>query len=378
MAIADNLIANESIEFQSEKHWMAPIRASGVFVLLLLGFALLRWLSPTGDGFMGTIGSLLDLIAWGLLIAGVVGIIYNIIAWRTAEFAVTNLRVIREEGLLKHRSSATLISSITDVQSKVGVLGRSLGYGDLVILSQSGQSGADRFMTITKTEGFRNAIMTRKMSGSTAQAPAPSAQRPRRGPGGARRRCIGRDRPRGGAQQPRRPPRPRRDHGRGVRGEEGRDPRPDVTAARSRPSVWGQPTDTPGVYPPDILIGSMSTTSSATADHRPIEIVLPIAGMTCASCVNRIERFLGKTDGVVEANVNLATERATVTVDPAVAGRAEVVAAISAAGYDVRPETAAASPLEDDPEDLVRQRERRTLLVEAVASHRGRGGGDGR
>jgi hypothetical protein len=175
MAVADNLIANESIEFQSEKHWMAPIRASGVFVLLLLGFALLRWLSPTGDGFMGTIGSLLDLIAWGLLIAAVVGIIYNIIAWRTAEFAVTNLRVIREEGLLKHRSSATLISSITDVQSKVGVLGRSLGYGDLVILSQSGSSGADRFMTITKTEGFRNAIMTRKMSGSSAPAPAAGA-----------------------------------------------------------------------------------------------------------------------------------------------------------------------------------------------------------
>ena len=44
----------------------------------------------------------------------------------------------------------------------------------------------------------------------------------------------------------------------------------------------------------------------------PIEIVLPIEGMTCASCVNRIERFLNKTDGVVEANVNLATERATV------------------------------------------------------------------
>jgi uncharacterized membrane protein YdbT with pleckstrin-like domain len=172
MAIADNLIANEAIEFQSQKHWMAPIRASGVAVLLLLGFAVIRWLSPSGDGFWGSIGGLMDLIAWVLLIAGVVGIIYNIVAWRTAEFAVTNLRVIREEGLLKHRSSASLISSITDVQSKVGVLGRSLGYGDLVILSQSGQSGADRFMTITKTEGFRNAIMARKMSGSTAPAPA--------------------------------------------------------------------------------------------------------------------------------------------------------------------------------------------------------------
>ena len=175
MAIADNLIANESIEFTSEKHWMAPIRASGVAVLALIGFALIRVISPSGDGIMGAIGSLMDIVAWVLLIGGVVGIIYNIVAWRTAEFAVTNLRVIREEGLLKHKSSASLISSITDVQSKVGVLGRTLGYGDLVILSQSGQSGADRLMTITKTEGFRNAIMTRKMSGSTAQTPAEEA-----------------------------------------------------------------------------------------------------------------------------------------------------------------------------------------------------------
>ena len=178
MAIADNLIANESIEFTSEKHWMAPIRASGVAVLALIGFALIRVISPSGDGIMGAIGSLMDIVAWVLLIGGIVGIIYNIVAWRTAEFAVTNLRVIREEGLLKHKSSASLISSITDVQSKVGVLGRTLGYGDLVILSQSGQSGADRLMTITKTEGFRNAIMTRKMSGSTAQKPAETGAAP--------------------------------------------------------------------------------------------------------------------------------------------------------------------------------------------------------
>ena len=43
-----------------------------------------------------------------------------------------------------------------------------------------------------------------------------------------------------------------------------------------------------------------------------VEIDLPIAGMTCASCVNRIERFLRKSDGVENASVNLATETATI------------------------------------------------------------------
>ena len=45
---------------------------------------------------------------------------------------------------------------------------------------------------------------------------------------------------------------------------------------------------------------------------------LPITGMTCAACAARIERTLGKADGIDEANVNLATERATVQFDPAV------------------------------------------------------------
>ena len=43
----------------------------------------------------------------------------------------------------------------------------------------------------------------------------------------------------------------------------------------------------------------------------------PVDGMTCASCVNRIERYLRKVDGVDEATVNLATETATVRFDPA-------------------------------------------------------------
>ena len=42
--------------------------------------------------------------------------------------------------------------------------------------------------------------------------------------------------------------------------------------------------------------------------------------MTCASCVNRIERFLSKTPGVAEATVNLATEVATIRYLPDVAG----------------------------------------------------------
>jgi len=105
----------------------------------------------------------------------------------------------------------------------------------------------------------------------------------------------------------------------------------------------------------------------------PIELSVGVEGMTCASCVNRIERFLRNADGVTAANVNLATERATVSIDPAVAGRVEVQAAIEAAGYDVRPErpedaTGALTLDEADPDADLRARELRDLGIRAVVS----------
>lgn len=64
-------------------------------------------------------------------------------------------------------------------------------------------------------------------------------------------------------------------------------------------------------------------------------VELPLLGMTCANCANTIQRRLNKTEGVVEATVNYANERATVTYLPGVATRDDLVAAVRKAGYDV-------------------------------------------
>jgi Cu+-exporting ATPase len=65
------------------------------------------------------------------------------------------------------------------------------------------------------------------------------------------------------------------------------------------------------------------------------EIALPITGMTCASCVNRIDRFLRKADGVSEVSVNLATESATIRYLPELTGAADLAKVIANAGYEV-------------------------------------------
>ncbi|MBP3980667.1 cadmium-translocating P-type ATPase [Acidovorax sp. JG5] len=63
-------------------------------------------------------------------------------------------------------------------------------------------------------------------------------------------------------------------------------------------------------------------------------VELAISGMTCASCVGRVEKALRAVPGVTEATVNLATERATVRGTAAVQA---LVAAIGNAGYEARP-----------------------------------------
>ena len=62
---------------------------------------------------------------------------------------------------------------------------------------------------------------------------------------------------------------------------------------------------------------------------------LSVAGMTCAACVARVERALTKVDGVVAANVNLATERAGVVYRPELVDLSQLQEAVEGAGYEV-------------------------------------------
>src|SRR4051812_46199062 len=74
---------------------------------------------------------------------------------------------------------------------------------------------------------------------------------------------------------------------------------------------------------------------------KPISVAatidIPVEGMSCASCVSRVEKAAAKVSGVASSAVNLATE--TLTVTPSAGLSAQALAdAVTAAGYPVRPE----------------------------------------
>ncbi|WP_233344334.1 heavy metal translocating P-type ATPase [Burkholderia cepacia] len=80
--------------------------------------------------------------------------------------------------------------------------------------------------------------------------------------------------------------------------------------------------------------------AAASTDGRPLPAIstveLDIDGMTCASCVSRVEKALAKVPGVTRASVNLATERATVDVTADVSA-AQLVETVKQAGYGATP-----------------------------------------
>jgi len=87
----------------------------------------------------------------------------------------------------------------------------------------------------------------------------------------------------------------------------------------------------------------------STPNGKGERVDLPITGMTCAACANRIERSLGKQAGVKRASVNFATSRATVTYDPDETSTRALVGVVRDVGYDTA-KTAKVDFVVDDSE----------------------------
>ena len=129
-----------------------------------------------------------------------------------------------------------------------------------------------------------------------------------------------------------------------------------VNLATERARVTGPALDIPALV--QAVQGAGYGTGTAEFD-------IGIGGMTCASCVRRVEKALAKVPGVTDVSVNLATERARVVVVDGTADAATLGEAVIRAGYEVRQDAASAAGADTAPA----QRERRELhrLLAAVA-----------
>ncbi|MFO7545646.1 MAG: heavy metal translocating P-type ATPase [Trueperaceae bacterium] len=122
------------------------------------------------------------------------------------------------------------------------------------------------------------------------------------------------------------------------------------------------------VFDPSVVGTGALLDAVRDAGYEPVvaELELSVAGMTCASCVARVERALKRVDGVMEANVNLATERASVRYLPELARPSLLRDAVQDAGYEVMDVGDVAK--REDVEREAREEERRKLRTSLLVA----------
>jgi Cu+-exporting ATPase len=103
----------------------------------------------------------------------------------------------------------------------------------------------------------------------------------------------------------------------------------------------------PGVVSAQTLTSSViERIKKAGYDIPTTTLELSLLGMTCANCAANIERSLNKVEGVIEASVNYANEKARIKYAPGTVTPAQLVVAVRKAGYDV-----VETPVDQDEED---------------------------
>jgi Cu+-exporting ATPase len=95
------------------------------------------------------------------------------------------------------------------------------------------------------------------------------------------------------------------------------------------------------------------------------DVTIPIGGMTCAACARRVEKAVGKLEGVESSSVNFATEKATIAYDPRKVRLSAIKGAIEKAGYQALEVNKADAADEDRAR---KQREIKTLWTKFITS----------
>jgi uncharacterized membrane protein YdbT with pleckstrin-like domain len=186
------LITGETIVRATSKHWIAPLGDSKWAILMVVGALAAAWLQGDATtGVTGFVNRILELLRLTLFLGGLAWIVYNVVAWRTARYEVTNRRVLGTDGLLRRRSTDTLLTSIADVKTEVPWLGRMLGFGHIRIMSASGEAGADSFTTVREVEEFKREVLEQKTGAAPSTQPPAEAESARTGNSGAQAHVPG-------------------------------------------------------------------------------------------------------------------------------------------------------------------------------------------
>ncbi len=142
-----HLLEGERVVYKTRLHWVLFLRPA---LVIIAGIALALVLRPVQDPpWIWMIGASVVVIglAWALV---------HYVELMTSEFAVTTSRLIMKVGLISRYTTELLLAKVESIGIQQGLIGRMLGFGDLIV---TGTGGArEVFRRVRDPIGFRNHV----------------------------------------------------------------------------------------------------------------------------------------------------------------------------------------------------------------------------
>lgn len=166
-----HLNENERIVLDLHPHWWYFAQSGGAVVASAIAWAV--GTAKIDSGFWGWVPEGLGVV----LLVALVWLGWEYLQWRFTNFAVTNARVIYQQGLVAKKGIEIPLERVNNVNSNQTIIERLLGAGDLLIES-GGQDGQQRFTDIQRPAEVKkeilNQVQLRTEARSGAFRPAPS------------------------------------------------------------------------------------------------------------------------------------------------------------------------------------------------------------
>lgn len=155
--VEKNLVAGETVIYQTRLHWIVMIGhiIVGCLLLALPGVVLLYYaLSQRATDSANS--HLMEIGGAALLMGGIVVILVGMVRRNATEMAVTNRRVVIKTGLASRKTIEMLLSKVESIEVNETAFGRMLGYGAIVVIGTGGTP--EPFQKVAHPLEFRSEV----------------------------------------------------------------------------------------------------------------------------------------------------------------------------------------------------------------------------
>jgi uncharacterized membrane protein YdbT with pleckstrin-like domain len=167
-----NLISGESVAYRARLHWILFAKPALIAIVVI---AIVGGIFYAADLFDKLSDQTSGLIWLGVFVVAAIPLLSTLLTWRSAEFAVTNKRVILKTGFVQSKTAEMFLNKIESVGVDQSISGRMLGFGSITIRGTGGSF--EPFHRVSSPLKFRNEIQEQiGRSGTSSGVPQPNAK----------------------------------------------------------------------------------------------------------------------------------------------------------------------------------------------------------